>query len=176
MFLACEIESSEIIEVMCDHGELLTNKNSMNQTPLMFASIRNKLNILNYLSLRTHNLDDEDDNHLTILAHQLFNKRLVMASRLLNRGASIDYVNSDGKSIMHMCIENQLINECKFLLNNGANPHIMDLEGRDVCDKANDLGVTGFEVFDNCSFKKKTIPMLPDGTYPPVSQLIYYNN
>ena len=28
IFLACEVENSEIIEIMCDHGELLTNKNS----------------------------------------------------------------------------------------------------------------------------------------------------
>lgn len=33
IFLACEVENSEIIEIMCDHdsdGELLTNNNSEN--------------------------------------------------------------------------------------------------------------------------------------------------
>ena len=69
MFLACEIENSDIIEIMCDHGELLTNTNSLKQTPLMFASIRNKQGILNYLSLRAQYLDCEDNNHLTILVH-----------------------------------------------------------------------------------------------------------
>jgi len=42
----------------------------------------------------------------------------------------------------------------------------MDLEGKDVCDKAVEYGITGIEEFTNCTFKKKIIPMLPDGTYP----------
>jgi ankyrin repeat protein len=37
---------------MCDHGEILNIINSQNQTPLMFASVRNKTDIVNYLSLR----------------------------------------------------------------------------------------------------------------------------
>ena len=51
----------------------------------------------------------------------------------------------------------------------------MDLLGKDVCDKALDYGIKGIEEFDNCTFKKKTIPMLPDGNYPKYSSMVYYN-
>ena len=43
-----------------------------------------------------------------------------------------------------------------------------------MCDKAKEAGFIGIEEFDECCFKKKIIPMLPDGTYPKVSSLVYY--
>lgn len=58
-----------------------------------------------------------------------------MASRLISRGANLNYVNRNGKTPLHLMIENKLIPQVKYLLNKGANPHIMDLIGMDVCDK-----------------------------------------
>ena len=59
-----------------------------------------------------------------------------MASRLMVRGAKIDYVNKNGLTALHLCIENNLREAVEFLLFKGANPHIMDLKGEDACDKA----------------------------------------
>jgi hypothetical protein len=66
------------------------------------------------------------------------------------------------------------VDQVKFLLSNGANPHIMDLEGKDCCDRAVDynmLNIEGFEELYHCSFKKKIIPILPDGSYPKINQM-----
>ena len=52
------------------------------------------------------------------------------------RGAQIDYVNRNGNTALHICIENNRKEAVKFLLSKGANPHIMDLDGQDACDKA----------------------------------------
>ena len=58
-----------------------------------------------------------------------------MATRIINRGSNINYVNSNGKTPLHIFIENKLIEQCKYLLSKNADPHIMDLTGLDVCDK-----------------------------------------
>lgn len=38
IFLACEKEQSDLLELMCDHGASLSVQNTSGQTPLMFAS------------------------------------------------------------------------------------------------------------------------------------------
>lgn len=50
---------------------------------------------------------------------------------ILTRGANINYVNKkEGKTPLHIAIEQRLSPEIiKFLLKNGANPHIEDLNG-----------------------------------------------
>ena len=72
---------------------------------------------------------------MTILIHQLNNNQYTMATRLINRGSNKNYVNSNGKTPLHFFIESKLIQQCKYLLANKADPHIMDLTGMDVCDK-----------------------------------------
>ena len=75
-----------------------------------------------------------------------------MALKLLNRGANIDYVNSKGKTALIMCVEMRLVESVRFLLQNGASLHIMDLKGRDACDKAQKNGlVNEFLIFNTCS-------------------------
>ena len=93
------------------------------------------------MSLRTKDLNVEDSNYMTILMQQLFMGHIDMASRLVVRGANIDYVNSNGKTALHMCVENKLIKSVRFLLQKGARLHIMDLTGEDACEKAQKNGL-----------------------------------
>jgi hypothetical protein len=62
----------------------------------MYSSLRKKQDTVNYLSLRAMELNSEDSYQMTVLIHQLFNEYYTMASRLINRGANADYVNSNG--------------------------------------------------------------------------------
>lgn len=157
---------------MCDHEASLTVKNSVGMTPLMFAAEQNYQSIVNYLSLRTSDLNEEDANSITILVHHLFSNNLKMASRLMVRGAKIDYVNKNGLTALHLCVENKLKEAVEFLLFKGANPHIMDLKGEDACDKAKANGLAKvIPEFNNCSTKKKVLPLLPDGTRPDLTQI-----
>lgn len=95
-----------------------------------------------------------------------------MATKLIVRGARIDYVNRNGKTALHICIENQYKEPVKFLLFKGANPHIMDLTGEDACDKAKRFGLAkDFPEFNDCNISKKEVPKLPDGTYPDMKQI-----
>ena len=61
---------------------------------------------MNYLSLRALDLDLEDYNGTTILVHQVQNEQYTMASRLISRGANMNYVNTNGKTPLHILIEN----------------------------------------------------------------------
>lgn len=95
-----------------------------------------------------------------------------MASRLIVRGANIDYVNRNGNTALHLCIQMQLIESVRFLLFKNANKHIMDLTGEDACDKAQRLGLAiEFPEFNDCNISLKIIPMLPNGTYPQIESI-----
>lgn len=69
IFLAAEREYTNLLEIMCDNGASLTVVNSRGMTPLMFACQLEKQEIVNYLSLRSKQLNVEDNEGLTILMH-----------------------------------------------------------------------------------------------------------
>lgn len=82
-------------------------KNSALEEPLMLATKKQNYEIVNYLSLRIDKLDLEDHNGLTIFMHLLLQGNMVMAQRLLKRGSNVNYVNSNGQTALHLCIENK---------------------------------------------------------------------
>ena len=63
-----------------------------------------------------------------------------MARKLLKRGAHINYVNRNGNTVLHLCVQRKLPKATNFLLDRDANPHIMDLQQKDSCDMAKDNG------------------------------------
>lgn len=107
----------------------------------MFAADKHYPEMVDYLSLRNKNLDEEDANSITILMHFLFAKDFKTANRLVIRGANLDYANRNGNTALHLCIQNGMEEAVDFLLGKGANPHIMDLNGQDSCDMAKKLGL-----------------------------------
>ena len=57
-------------------------------------------------------------------------------NQILMRGADINYANSKGHTPLHIAIANKMpASMIKLLLKSGADPHMCDLEGFDVCDK-----------------------------------------
>jgi len=92
-----------------------------------------------YLSLRTNNVDTEDQNTgMNVFSIYLMQKDTHHMKRLLMRGADINYVNKRKKETpLHTAIEHKLDSKIvKFLLKHGANHHIVDEKGLDCCDKA----------------------------------------
>ncbi len=96
--------------------------------------------------------------------HYLFKCDFKMSSKLIVRGSDINYVNKNGKTAMHLCVENKNIEAIGFLIKKGANPHILDLGNEDCCDKAKSNGVAmAFWQFNNCNVNLKRKPsQLPD--------------
>lgn len=177
IFLACHYEFTDLLEIMCDYGANLNLLNSKGQTPLVFGCQHEKFEIVNYLSLRSKDLNQEDFNHITILMHLLYAENFTMASRLIVRGANINYVNSNGITALHLFVDNENHSAIKYLLWKGAEPHMMDLTGEDCCDKAKRLGIDKeYKEFQECQFRKKIIPMLPNGLHPQFNKLPFFKN
>ena len=141
----------------------------------MFAALQNLHQIVNFLSVRTKNLNVEDKDGTTILMHHVLQGNYKMSSRLIYRGAKIDMVNKFGKTALHLCVEKKLNEAVDYLLYKGANPHILDLTEQDCCDKAKQNGLASQILrFNNCTLRKKVIPLMPNGKYPEMQYQKYY--
>jgi ankyrin repeat protein len=80
-----------------------------------------------YMSLRTKNVDQEDDNGNNIFIMYILKNDLAHCTQLLMRDANINHINKNGKTPLHLAVENKLESATiKFLLTYGANPHIED--------------------------------------------------
>ena len=88
---------------MGDSYDGLQVKNSEGQTPILFAAMNKYRDIVDYISLRTNALDEEDAHSITILMHFLLAGDLETANRLIVRGAKIDYANKNGNTALHIC-------------------------------------------------------------------------
>ena len=53
---------------------------------------------------------------MTILMQQLYAGNINMASRLVVRGANVNYVNRNGQTALHMCVMNMKKDAVKFLI------------------------------------------------------------
>mmetsp|Transcript_24521 Transcript_24521/g.33486 ORF Transcript_24521/g.33486 Transcript_24521/m.33486 type:complete len:156 (+) Transcript_24521:325-792(+) len=154
-----------MLDAMCDADCDLAVKDSEGKTPLMYSATRHLNQIVNHLTMRSSgSLDEEGDDSLTILMHYLLSGDLKMSNKIIARGANIDYVNSCGKTALHLVIENyklykELDGVIDFLIEKGANPHIMDPAGEDCCDKAKRMGLgLSKSYFNNCNPIEKIKP------------------
>ncbi len=87
---------------------------------------------------------------MTPLKACLEKEQFELAQKLLKRGASVDIVDSHGKTYLVQCLEAGNYNAVGFLLHNNANPHIEDNQGHDACDYASLRGVTTFSQLNLC--------------------------
>ena len=143
LFLCVLKQNLNLLELMYRHSpnEYMDATNCQGLSALMFAAEQNLKNMVNYLSLRTKNLNIEDSRGKTIVMHMILQHNYKMVSRLLYRGARIDYVNKFGKTALHVCVESKLEEAVKYLLFKGANQHILDFDELDCCDKAKANGL-----------------------------------
>jgi ankyrin repeat protein len=99
IFLAIRLEELEILSDMFDfiqNSETREIKNSQHLTPLMYAAKKNKNKVVEMLSLRSKDLDEEDSTHTTILTQFLLEGNFKSARKLVNRGANLNHANSLG--------------------------------------------------------------------------------
>lgn len=125
LFIAIQKQNVKVIEYLCDQKADLSVQNLKGQTPIIYAALNGYDNIVNYLTIRASNLNIEDSEGRTLLAIYLMKNKMQMVRRLIQRGADINYINSKGRSCLLMAIE-KMMNEkvIRFLLSEGANPHI----------------------------------------------------
>lgn len=90
--------------------------NSQGLNPLMFASQQKHDDMIKFLAVRTRNLNQQDNEGMTILMYNILSQNYDLCSRILCRGAKIDMVNKFGKTALHMCVEKRLNEQIDFLL------------------------------------------------------------
>ena len=105
---------------MCDFPPGVKVKDSEGLTPLMYAAKLGLDKSMNVLTMqRSNDLNEEDANSMTILMHTAFEpngKGIPMARKLLKRGAFINYVNRNGNTVLHLCVQRKLFKSTEFLL------------------------------------------------------------
>ena len=125
---------------MCDHGADITTKTRAGMSPMIYAASSGRDEICMYLSLRSTTVDLEDEKSGDNV-FSLYLKRpppdLQRMKQLLMRGANVNFCGIKKLTPLHLAIDNQAPTKViKFLLKQGANPHIEDTNGLDCCDKA----------------------------------------
>ena len=126
--------------MLCDHGASMDVTSTKGLTPLMYAGFQGQDDICMYLSLRTNDVDKEEETSgMNIFSIYLQKSDIFRMKQLLMRKANINYCNTiTGFTPLHQAIESKMNSKIiKFLLQYGANPHIEDKDGLDCCDKAN---------------------------------------
>lgn len=107
VFIAVKMEQIPSIELMCDIGAKLDSfVDSQGYSPIMFAVKFGLHEVVNYLSLRGCDLNQEDPANRTILMYYLLYtdemlaekpiavlKLLDMARKLVSRGADVNYTS-----------------------------------------------------------------------------------
>jgi ankyrin repeat protein len=96
IFLAIREEQIDILSDIYDFNPDINAKDSQGLTPLMFAAKKQKAKVVDMLTLRSKNLDEEDSNQTTILMQFLLEGDLKNARKLVNRGADLNYQNGLG--------------------------------------------------------------------------------
>jgi ankyrin repeat protein len=92
--------------MICDKGlELDACMTSTGYSPLTYASALNFHEIVNYLTLRGCRVDQEDPTQVTPFGRYVLYNNFDLASKLLRRGANIDYCNRSGKTVLVQAVE-----------------------------------------------------------------------
>lgn len=149
----------QLLEMMYDYNDGETNpKNSQGLTPLMYAAKNSKDAIVNFMTQRKIDLNEEDKNGMTILVHCLRKggkEDMKMARKLVARGADVNWIDKNGNTPLLTFVQLKNSHEqVRFLLEKKASQHIRDEEGKDACDHAKANGLAseaGFEQFLSCS-------------------------
>jgi ankyrin repeat protein len=69
---------------------------------------------------------------------------LSYVSKFISRGADVNHTSpssSYGQTLLIQAINQNNHIVIRFLLDNGADPHIMDLAGKDACDYARSIAI-----------------------------------
>ena len=122
----------------------------------MFAAYNNYNETVNHLTFRTKDLNTEDSSGMTLLLIYIEKEDSEMAYKIVNRGADVNYRNRFGKSPLLFAIENKVSHEIiDYFIRKGANPHLEDSNGKDVCDHVNMPMYSNLKAFCRCKPDKR---------------------
>ncbi len=85
-------------------------------------------------------INDRDENGLTLLHHAVLQEKPVFVEYLLKRGANPDLSDYAGKAPLHVAIDAADVKTLDLLLDSGADPDLTDKRGWTVLDRLAEKG------------------------------------
>ncbi|CAI2377828.1 unnamed protein product [Moneuplotes crassus] len=145
LYKAIENGNKDIVQFLAENGAKMvlsdkynvdpSAKNSKKQNALQFAASLKLTSIMDCLIKRMPDLDQEDESGFTLFSRYILQENFSICSKLLDSGCKLDHVNINGKTPLHLAVECRKIKAIEFLLDKGANPHIENFYGEDICEK-----------------------------------------
>jgi ankyrin repeat protein len=133
--IGCRHGFTEVIEYLLIHGKALINEiDNGGRTALMIATLSQKEKIISILLDRLANVNQQDKwgyNALTFAA-SIPNKTLKMEiiEKLISYKIDCNALDKCSNIPLHKAAKNWNIDLCTYLLKNGANPTIRNIDGQ----------------------------------------------
>ena len=79
--------------------------------------------------LKKHGTDSSDGERRTALIHAVFDKNREIFDWTLANGADVNFQDRIGYTALHFAAQNNSFEYAKLLIDNGADPNILDAHG-----------------------------------------------
>lgn len=142
IFYAIHSKSSAIIQALIEHNIDINHLNIYNRTALQDAVISANNRIVNYLIEVTNNLGNCDIHGNNLIFDALANGNLEIIKKVASLPqVNINQINEEGSTILHKEIVLKNNNLALLLLDLGANPTILDKNGKNFLFYAISKGI-----------------------------------
>lgn len=135
LMAAIEKKSFSTAKLLIDMGASVKVSDENGYTPLHYAVLNNQKELVSVITNKLCDVDATDNEGNSPLFYSVGKSKDIM-NTLLRAGADINGTNSDGKTALHQAVIKKNIESVKFLLENGANVNIKDINGNNPINYA----------------------------------------
>lgn len=128
LMAAIEAKSYKTAKLLIDVNASVKVSDENGYTPLHYAVMNGQKEIVSAIANKFCDIDATDNEGNTPLFYSVGKGKDIM-NILLQSGADINGVNSDGKTALHKAVEDNDLESVSFLTDNGANLNIKDQDG-----------------------------------------------
>ena len=149
IFYAIHSKSSAIIQTLVEHNANINHLNIYNRTALQDAVIGANNRVVNYLIEVTSALGNCDVHGNNLMFDALANGNLEIIKRIGSlKQVNINQINENGNTILHKEIVLKNNNLALMLLDLGANPTILDKNGKNFLFYAISKGIENLMIIE----------------------------
>lgn len=148
IFYAIRAKSTAILQVLVENGANIDHLNVFNRTALQEAVIRANNRIVNYLLQITHTVSNCDVYGNNLIFDAIANGSIDIIRRIASiKEININQINNDGNTVLHKEIVLKNNELSLLLIDLGADPTILDKEGKSFLFYSITEGIKNINVF-----------------------------